>query len=384
MTLVDEYLRAVAALLPKDEREDIIAELQDMILNKIEGRESELGRPLTPDETEALLREVGHPLVVAARYRGGPQQVVGPALYPYWFFLVKVSILILAAVAGIALLVRVASGWSLGPALGHAIGIIFDGGITLIGSVTLAAWVIERFKIKLPYLDSWRVRDLKVFEYAGGLDLETVKERFADRRPSGEARTDRAHREWMRSERRARYWMHGAAAKGLAAIAWGGVFILWWIGALNFGVIGEEGDLGRLGLSPGALAGIDWSELKDLLFWPVLAIAAGLVLRGVALLIYPRVPSVHGLIDIAVGATTMSVCAWLWTASPLAAAVRVDSLSELVLRTKTAFEASPPLDLAPLFTVFIAVWTFAGVCRVLRGAWLMVARPGSLAAVAAV
>eukprot|EP01030_Chromulinospumella_sphaerica_P030752 gene30752-31308_t len=65
MTLLDQYLKAVAAQLPKAVRDDIVAELKDMILNRLEAKEEELGRPLTEDEQEAILREVGHPLAVA-------------------------------------------------------------------------------------------------------------------------------------------------------------------------------------------------------------------------------------------------------------------------------------------------------------------------------
>src|SRR4051812_42076123 len=86
MDLGEEYLRAVSLLLPQEQAEDIIAELRDTILSRIEAREAELGRPLSEAETEEVLREIGHPLVVAARYREGPQHVVGPALYPYWAF----------------------------------------------------------------------------------------------------------------------------------------------------------------------------------------------------------------------------------------------------------------------------------------------------------
>ena len=72
MDLIDRYLNAVAAQLPQDERADIIAELRDLILSRFEAREEELGRALTDDEKEAILHEIGHPLVVAARYRKGP------------------------------------------------------------------------------------------------------------------------------------------------------------------------------------------------------------------------------------------------------------------------------------------------------------------------
>src|SRR5579875_1893492 len=99
MDLVEDYLHFVALLLPRAQREDIVAELRDTILTRIEAREAELGRKLTPDETEQVLREIGHPLLVAARYREGPQHLVGPALYPYWAFAVKLALTIVAALA---------------------------------------------------------------------------------------------------------------------------------------------------------------------------------------------------------------------------------------------------------------------------------------------
>ena len=67
MDLIEEYLKAVAVLLPRSQRDDIVAELRDMILTRVEAREADLGRSLKPDEVEAVLREIGHPLVVAAK-----------------------------------------------------------------------------------------------------------------------------------------------------------------------------------------------------------------------------------------------------------------------------------------------------------------------------
>jgi hypothetical protein len=110
MDLIDRYLNAVAAQLPQDERTDIIAELRDLILSRFEAREEELGRTLTEDEQEAILREIGHPLVVAARYRKGPDSLVGPELFPYWLFGVKAGLMVLAAVFALTLFIRMISG----------------------------------------------------------------------------------------------------------------------------------------------------------------------------------------------------------------------------------------------------------------------------------
>jgi hypothetical protein len=47
MDVVEGYLRAVAALLPRAQRDDIVAELRDVILNRIEEREAGLGPRLS-------------------------------------------------------------------------------------------------------------------------------------------------------------------------------------------------------------------------------------------------------------------------------------------------------------------------------------------------
>jgi hypothetical protein len=50
MDLIDRYLNAVAAQLPQEERNDITAELRDLILSRFEAKEEALGRTLTEDE----------------------------------------------------------------------------------------------------------------------------------------------------------------------------------------------------------------------------------------------------------------------------------------------------------------------------------------------
>ena len=44
MDMLDHYLDAVAAQLPRESRDDIIAELRDTLLSQIEDKEEALGR----------------------------------------------------------------------------------------------------------------------------------------------------------------------------------------------------------------------------------------------------------------------------------------------------------------------------------------------------
>jgi len=59
MDLLDRYLHAVRWTLPRAKADDIIAELRDELVTRQEDREESLGRPLTQDETSALLKEFG-------------------------------------------------------------------------------------------------------------------------------------------------------------------------------------------------------------------------------------------------------------------------------------------------------------------------------------
>ena len=92
MELLDRYLQAVRRYLPLRRQDDIIAELRANMESQIEDREGELGRPLTQGEFEDLLRKMGPPVVVASRYQ--PQQyLIGPTIFPLYFYVLRVALL---------------------------------------------------------------------------------------------------------------------------------------------------------------------------------------------------------------------------------------------------------------------------------------------------
>ena len=85
MDMLDRYLQAVKFFLPRSQQDDIIRELSENLLARMQDREEELGRPLDEAEQAAILRAHGHPMLVAGRYRTR-QQLIGPhilsALHP--------------------------------------------------------------------------------------------------------------------------------------------------------------------------------------------------------------------------------------------------------------------------------------------------------------
>lgn len=349
MNLANEYLRVVEALLPKAQREDIAAELRDTVLSRIEEREAELGRPLTEAETEAVLHEIGHPILVAGRYREGPQHAVGPALYPYWAFVVKVAVTIQLAVAAVILVISVASGANFGEAWGRALGAAISGTAALVGFATIAAWAIERYGRPTDRLRPWRVRDLHMLEFVAW-DWSDLGRRLA----SGHARRPRLHRRLS------------SVGRGLGAIAAGAVFVLWWIGVLNFGLSEGMSQLARLDVDPGRLAAVDWVEVRAAAFWPVLAYGCAIVLLGVVMVATPRAIRLVGLLDLAIGAGALAIVHWFWTASPLAPAIQVASFTELALRLR-AFGGVWPAPLEPVATLVALLTALGGGVRMLRG-----------------
>lgn len=88
MELVDRYLQAVKFWLPRQQKDDIIAELSEELRSQIEEKESELSRPLDPLEVELILKRCGSPIAVAERYL--PQRsLIGPALFPIYSAVIK-------------------------------------------------------------------------------------------------------------------------------------------------------------------------------------------------------------------------------------------------------------------------------------------------------
>lgn len=271
MDIIERYLEAVAAQLPTEDREDIVAELRDLILSRVEAKEEELGRALSDEEKEAILHEIGHPLVVAARYRQGPDRLIGPELFPYWLFGAKAGLIVIAAVQALGLLIHVLGAPAdFGRAIGQAFHGFFSGALTLLGALTLAGAIMEHYGLKPTWLTKWRVRDLSAFGLADpakwGASLSGA---------------DKAKAEWGTNPR---VWGLKANDKpgveALISLIVSGVFVLWWIGAIRFPGLSEFSlAAGRVGIEAAPI----WTALYGpILAWAVASMAVDAVslIRG--------------------------------------------------------------------------------------------------------
>lgn len=281
MDLIDRYLNAVAAQLPQDERDDIIAELRDLILSRFEAREEELGRALTDDEKEAILHEIGHPLVVAARYRKGPDSLIGPELFPYWLFAVKAGLLLMLAVQAIVLFINLVSGPAdAGQSIGQAVNGFINSGLTLIGVVTVIGAVMEHLGYRPGWMGKWRVSELSAFGLsdpaAWGAAMGGTKTAKATWAPRGLGRP----RGWPGLE----YLFSFLAV---------GVFVLWWIGAIHFpGLI-------RLG-PPGAEAEVTGAPIWATLYGAILFYAVAQMAVDLASLARPSAVRMRAAAQVAI------------------------------------------------------------------------------------
>ena len=187
MTLIDRYLRAVRDHLPREQQDDIINELSDSLHSRFEDEEAAKGRPLLEDEEVAILRAYGHPMAVAARYRGDErtvtfgQRLIGPELFPIYMKVLAVNVGITVLI-GIIALVAGAQIWP-----GFA-GIVVPLALQF-AIVTAIFVVIDRRWISDP--DGWDPRTVN----AMGPDVDVSTSTAS--RPSCSARSTRgpSHRD---------------------------------------------------------------------------------------------------------------------------------------------------------------------------------------------
>src|ERR1700734_3813737 len=167
MELLKRYLQAVGQYLPPRGRGDTLAELRANLLAQMEGREEELGRPLTQGEVADVLEKHGRPMLVAARYL--PQQyLIGPAWFAIYWFALKKSFPFLLAVYAVtqvvAALAQGGRGFDIGAAIGHFPSVV----LTFWAWITLGFAFFEfaqgRYFQKVDFSKGWNPNDLPKVE----------------------------------------------------------------------------------------------------------------------------------------------------------------------------------------------------------------------------
>jgi hypothetical protein len=149
MDLLDRYLQAVKKHLPWQRQDDILAELRANLEAQLEDKEAGLGRPLTMGEAEDWLRQIGPPRQVAARYQ--PQQyLIGPLLYPEYWFVLRTAVFWVMIVYLIGVAVQIAVRTPSWAAVFEGLLHVPEVLLTTAASVTLIFAVIEFMAARYP------------------------------------------------------------------------------------------------------------------------------------------------------------------------------------------------------------------------------------------
>lgn len=161
--ILEKYLNSVRSGLPESQRDDIVQELSENLHAQIEDKEAELDRPLTDAEIEAILKQHGHPIVVASRYNQekrsvafGPE-LIGPVVFPFYLRVLKFNLGISAVVLFIVCIALAFGGHVM--TAGNLIPAIFYQVTIQFAVVTLIFAVADRHFKKNP--ESWNYRNTK-------------------------------------------------------------------------------------------------------------------------------------------------------------------------------------------------------------------------------
>ena len=262
MDLIDRYLAAIARRLPA-KADDIVAEIRDDLLTRQEVREEALGRPLTRDEVSGLVKDMGHPLIVASRYR--PQQyLIGPDAFPFFVATARIVAMFLVVVFAIDAASGVVFGHAdIAHAIGRAVTNILSSAMLVFGSVVAIFYALERTGFPADHMRKWRPEE-----------LPEVK----DKQPST--------------------W--GSAFE----VAAGVYFILWWCGIVPFAFYYTN--VQGLTLTPDPI----WIAI----WWPVLALMVARLIYNLIRWLRPRRKLVQAILSVATAAGGLALLGVIYQA----------------------------------------------------------------------
>jgi hypothetical protein len=177
MDLINRYLQAVKFWLPKNQKQDIVAELTEDLRSQVEDREAELGRKLNETEVAELLRQRGRPVLVANQFR--PQQnLIGPVLFPIYLFVLKLVAAFymvpwILVWIGIAIFRPTHSGQSLIATIGLFWTSFWPVTLFWVGGVTIVFAILERVQQKSKFMEKWDPRKLPPVRDPNRIPLST-------------------------------------------------------------------------------------------------------------------------------------------------------------------------------------------------------------------
>ena len=317
MDLIDLNLAARSRRLPADKAGDIVAEIRDDLLSRQEAREDALGRPLDRREVSALIKEFGHPLIVAARNRP-PQFLIGPDAFPFFVATLRIVAMFLVVALAVGAVASVVFGHvPLVRAIAQGVSGLFSSAMLTFGTVAAIFYALERTGFPANHLRQWRPEQLP---------------EPRDRQPSA--------------------W--GSAFE----VAVGLYAILWWCGVVPLPLLYTN--VKGLALTPDPF----WASL----WWPVLALMVARLVYNVVQWLRPRWKAVRGMLSVATAAGGLAL---LWA---IYQAGHWISATSTTITTQKVMELDRAINLGLRYAIVVvgAIW----VLQCLKELWqLATARP---------
>ncbi len=145
-TLTDRYISEVVRRLPEGQRDDISSEIAATIDDMV-AAETGTAPGNAADAELAVLGRLGDPAVLARRYSGSPQYLVGPEVFPMWLRVLRWLLPIVGVLAALAsgiVYVATASEAQLGELIGRVVSGTLSASLWAFAVWTLIVVIIER------------------------------------------------------------------------------------------------------------------------------------------------------------------------------------------------------------------------------------------------
>jgi len=157
--LVERYLASIERRLPPATAKDIVAELREALAGRIEAKEAETGRSPSADDIAAVLKDFGHPVVVASKY-SGHDYVIGPDYYPWFWHVQRIAVGLAIAIAFGIVAIRAMGSDEPVRAVMRGFGGALEAAIWTFGVVTALFIAAERTKFDMRWADKWDPKSL--------------------------------------------------------------------------------------------------------------------------------------------------------------------------------------------------------------------------------
>jgi hypothetical protein len=142
--LLDRYLLGVRRALTGKKREDIAAEIESSLLDRLEERYSDT-QEITEVQVKEVLQEMGSPRKLAASF--GPQRsLIGPRLLPAYLLVLRIVVPVVVGALILSIIIRTLTGEAGSsniPVLEY-LATLWNGAFSAAAFVTLTFAIIER------------------------------------------------------------------------------------------------------------------------------------------------------------------------------------------------------------------------------------------------